>query len=125
MKTAKGLTLVELLIAVFLLSVGIASTLMFFSNAMLSADFAGDISVASTHAEHVLEEMKSRRSLEEIQGTNWQEWALQQDFNMLPNERVEVNFGNIEGALMDVTAQIHWIKRARDNQVSFMTTLSR
>ena len=118
-----GLTLIELLIAAFVLSVGIVSTLLFFSSAMLSADFAGDITVASTHAEHVFEEMRSRNSLLDIASTNWEQWAEAEQLNSLPNEYFKVNFTNAESNPLEVTLDVDWTKRSRNHKVTMYTTV--
>ena len=125
LKNQNGLTLVEVLIAVFLLSVGIVSTLMFFSNAMLSAEFAGDITVASTHAEFILEEMKSRKTLSNVTATDWAEWARNAGLPSLPGETVEVFFTNAESDPLEVMATVSWKKKLRNNKVVFITGLTK
>ena len=118
-----GMTLMELLIAAFVLSVGIVSTLLFFSSAMLSADYAGDITVASTHAEHVLEEMRSRNSLRDITLTNWEDWAAKDGLNALPAENLSVAYTNAAADPLEVTVDVGWTKRSRNHKVTLYTTI--
>ena len=117
------MTLAEMLIAVFVLSIGIGSTLLFFTNALVSVDYAGDLTMASAHAEHILEEMRSRKTLKDITTTNWEEWSEENVLNALPEEAVEISFANVETNPLQVTAKVHWVKKSRKNDVTFMTSI--
>lgn len=118
-----GLTLVEVLMAVFVLGVGILSTLLFFSQSMIVTDLAGDITVASSHAEYLMEEMKSRKSLLNITGTNWDDWAKAQGLKTLPEETYNVTFDNESDDPLDVEAVVSWKRNSRMNQVSLVTKI--
>ena len=117
------MTLMELLIAVFVLSVGIVSTLLFFSSAMLSADYAGDITSASTHTEHVLEEMRSRNSLKDITLTDWDSWAQKDALYTLPEENLSVAYTNADADPLEVTVEVGWTKRSRAHKMTMYTTI--
>ena len=124
-KKNRGLTLPELLLAVFILSVGIVSTLLFFSNAMISTEYARDITVATSHAEYILEEMQTRDSLINITLTDWASWAQNEGLNSLPHETFNVSFTNMLISPIDIETTVSWIRRARTYNVTLTTKLAR
>ena len=120
-----GISLIELLVTVFILSVGIVSTMLFFSNAMISADFARDITTATSHAEYLMEEMQSRSSLFDIINTDWQQWAQTEKLLTLPDEVITVNFPASNTKPLEIEVIVAWNKRAKTNTVSFKTAVIR
>ncbi len=118
-----GMTLAEILIAVFVLSIGILSALMFFTSAMIATETARDMTEATTHAEYTLEEMKTRSSLANITGTNWVSWASGASLNTLPSETVTVTFVNASADPLDITVTVGWTKKGRSNNVALRTEM--
>src|SRR6185295_14532760 len=96
-----GFTLLELLIAAYILIIGISSTLLLNVNAMTSSQYAWDLTMATTHAEHILEEMQLKDNLQDIIGTDWNAWAVQQQLNTLPGENIKVQFGKPDSDPLD------------------------
>lgn len=119
----KGMSLVELLISVFVLSIGILGLMLFFTNAMLSTELAREITVATSHAEYTLEEMKTRSTLANITSTNWVSWYTGQSLNTLNSEALTVTITNTSADPLDITATITWNKRGRTNTVSLTTKI--
>ena len=119
------MTLIELLMATFVLTFGIMSALLFFSQSMIVTDFAGDITVASSHAEYLMEEMRDRKTLMNITSTNWESWAQEQGLNTLPQETVQVNFSNVFNNPLLVEAKVSWMRRARENNVTLVTKMGK
>ncbi len=124
-KNKQGLTLVEVLITVFVLSVGILSTLLFFTNSIISTEYARDLTVATSHSEYILEEMKTRPTLANITSTNWSTWFTGQSVDFLPSETVSVTYVNSASNPLDITAQVSWTKKSRTNSVSLRTKLTK
>ena len=120
-----GISLIELLVTVFILSVGIVSTMLFFSNAMISADFARVITTATSHAEYLMEEMQSRSSLFDIINTDWQQWAQTEKLLTLPDEVITVNFPASNTKPLEIEVIVAWNKRAKTKTVSFKTAVIR
>ena len=114
-----------MLIAVFVLSVGIMSVLLFFSNAMLSTEFAGDMTTATSHAEYLLEEMQSRQTLANIVATDWAGWAQKQGLKVLPEETYNIRFTNTENNPLDIQTTVTWKKNSRINQVTLITSITK
>ncbi len=114
-----------MLIAVFVLSVGIMSVLLFFSQAILSAEFASDMTTATLHAEQILEEMQSRATLTNILATNWFEWAQRQGLDTLPDETHDVRFTNSESNPLDIQTTVRWKKNSRINSVMLTTSITK
>jgi Tfp pilus assembly protein PilV len=124
-KHQTGFTLLELLIAAYILIIGISSTLLLNVNAMTSSQYAWDLTVATSHAEHVLEEMQVKESLSEITNTDWNAWAAQQQLNTLPGEKVEVLFDNPESDPLDIQVAVEWQRKLRKNNISLQTRLTK
>ena len=120
----KGLTLVELLIALFVLTVGILSLVLFFSNAINAIEYASDITAATSHAEYILEEMQRRDSLANITATDWTSWAQSEGFVNLPSETINVTFTNATADPLETQARIGWVRDSRQSNVSLMTRIT-
>ena|SRR3990167_4420555 len=122
---SSGLTLVEVLIAVFILSIAIVSILLLYSNAITSTDFAWDITVATSIGETILEEMQSRHTFMELTNYNWDEWLHQEELNVLPQQNVEIEFMNTFNNPIDVKVTVQWEKRLRKNHVVLITKIAK
>ena len=124
-KKNSGFTLIELLLAVFILSTGIVGTLSFFVNAMQSTEYARNMTVATSHAEYILEEMQTLESLSDVKNRDWAVWAKQQGLITLPNETVRVDITNSLHNLLDIQATVSWTKNLRVNKIVLKTQLTR
>ena len=122
-KKIQGVTLPELLIAVFVLSIGILSALMFFTSAMIATETARDMTVATTHAEYTLEEMKDRSTLANITSTNWTSWASTASLATLPSETLTVTIANSSADPLDITVTVGWTKKGRTSNVALRTEI--
>ena len=121
----KGFTLLELLIAAYILVVGIGSMLLLSVNAMTSSRLAWDMTMATSHAEHILEDMQVRDTLTDIVHTDWIAWAAQQQLNTLPEEKIAVNFNDAAADPLDVEVTVHWQRRSKDSSISLHTRLTK
>jgi Tfp pilus assembly protein PilV len=120
-----GITLVEILVTVLILTIGILSCLLYFSTAMNSTETARDMTVATTHAEYILEEMRSRVTLSEITDVNWTLWAVADGLNTLPRETVSVVYVNPTADPLNITVSVNWSRRTRANSISLQTELTK
>lgn len=119
------MTLIEILIAVFILTVGILSCLLYFSAAMNSTEIARDTTVATTHAEYVLEDMRAKSSLTEITGVNWTQWALDAGLSNLPGESIGVTYANPLSDPLNISVSVHWTRRSRASTITLQTELTK
>lgn len=115
----------ELLLAVFLLSIGIVGTLLLFSNSILSSEYAWDMSVATAHADSVLEEMQARNSLSGITSTDWAQWTKDHQLNTLPAENIEIKFDDPAGDPLDIVVTVSWSRHDKNNKLSFKTKMTK
>lgn len=121
----KGFTFVELLIAVFILAGAISGALLLYTTSMISSQQAWDTTVATTHGEHVLEEMQARDSLVSILAVNWRDWVREQRLSTLPDEVIKVTFTDPGGDPLDVQVQVSWIRRSRARNVTLKTKITK
>jgi len=119
------MTLAEVLLAAFFLTTAISGMLLFFSQAMISAEMSRDITVATAHAEYILEDMQSRDFLGEIVTTDWNQFAVDQGLKTLPQETIDVQFANEFSNPVDVKVTVGWTKRLRANKVVLDTKITK
>ncbi len=125
MRGSSGFTLAELLVATFVLVVGVLSALLFFSNAMNATQYAGDVTEATSHGEYVLEEMKTRTTLANIAGTNWSAWVTGESIYSLPGESITVAITNAQANPLDIDLDVSWTRKSRTNNVSLRTRITK
>jgi prepilin-type N-terminal cleavage/methylation domain-containing protein len=121
----QGLTLVEILVAVFILTVGILSCFLYFSGAMNSTGMARDLTIATTHAEYVLEDMRARATLAEITAEDWSQWAKSTKLNVLPQETIKVTFADLGADPLPTSVTVQWIRKGRSHSVNLQTELTK
>lgn len=120
-----GITLVEVMITIFILSVGVLSSLLYFTAASISTELARDMFVATNHGEYVLEEMRSRATLADITATDWTSWATATGLNTLSNEAITVSFADAAADPLSITATVTWDTRLRSTDVSLITEMTK
>ncbi|MCK5014311.1 MAG: prepilin-type N-terminal cleavage/methylation domain-containing protein [Candidatus Omnitrophica bacterium] len=121
----KGFTFVELLIAVFILAVAIGGVLLLYVTSMISSQLAWDMTVATSHAEYVLEEAQRSDSIGSILVMNWEEWAVDQGLNTLPGETIDIIFSEPSSNLLDMQVTVNWTRKLRSHGVTFITKVAK
>ena len=121
----KGFTFIELLLAVFILSVGISAVLMLYTSSMLSAANAWDMTMATSNAEHMLEEMQARGSLADIVNTDWPQWAADHGLNTLPAEALSIAFADPASDPLNIQITVSWQRQLRTSQIILKTRLTK
>ncbi|MBF0504424.1 MAG: prepilin-type N-terminal cleavage/methylation domain-containing protein [Candidatus Omnitrophica bacterium] len=125
LKQIKGFTLVELLVTVYVLLIGICGILSLFVNSLLSTQSAWDITTATTHAQHILEEMQSINTLSGIQLTDWKQWSQKQNLNTLPNETLKVTYSDPPDDPLDIQVVDQWQREGRAHSITLRTKLTK
>ncbi len=121
----EGFTLLELLIAAYILLIGICGILSLVTNTMLSSESAWDMTVATTHAQHILEEMQSKNNLLDITSTDWNVWAQKEKLNTLPKEHFRITFGDLSQDPLEIHVITQWERKGRINQITLNTKLTK
>jgi len=121
----KGTTLVEVLIALLVVSIGVLSSLAYFAAANRSTAIARDITIATTHGEYVLEQMRSLPALSNITGTNWDDWTKTTGLNTLSNETITVAFADASADPLNVQTTVSWLTNGRTHTVAFTTEMTK
>jgi prepilin-type N-terminal cleavage/methylation domain-containing protein len=124
-KQKKGFTLVELLIAVFILSGAISGVLLLYTNSIVSSQQAWDTTVATSHGEHVLEEMLARDTLDSVLAVNWEGWVVGQRLNTLPDEVIKVTFADPDSDPLEVEVRIDWLRKSRIHNVTLNSKITK
>jgi type IV pilus modification protein PilV len=124
-KKTRAMTLVEVLVAVFVLTIGILASLLFFTRAMKATQSAQDLTLATTIAEGVLEEMRLRPTLTDIQQTDWSSWREGAGFNSLPGEQLAVTYANPGGNPLQIEAKVSWDRSGRPGEVKLATEMTK
>lgn len=119
------MTFIELLITITVLGAAIAGTLMLLVSSMTSSQLAWDTTVATTHAEHVLEEMVDRQSMFDIIITKWDKWFKKENIVLLPDEVIEVTYADKNANPLEVRVNVSWKRKKRINNVELMTRLAK
>lgn len=120
-----GFTLVELLVVAYILLVGICGILSLFVNTMTYTQSAWDLTTATSHAEHLLEEMQTRPTLGEIEAVDWNTWAQSQNLNTLPQETFTVTFKNLDNNPLDIQVVDQWQRNLRTSTVTLSTKMAK
>jgi len=124
-KRHKGFTFVELLIAVLILSIAIGGVLLLYVTSMMSSQLAWDTTVATSHAESILEEAQTLESIDKIKNFNWKGWAEVQGLNTLPGENIDVAFSSPGNNLLGIQVTVNWATKARRQEVVLRTKLAK
>jgi len=117
--------LAELMIAVYILLVGICGSFMLYINCMHSAQYAWDSTVATTHAQDILEEMQNKKDLRSIISTDWDQWAKQQNLNVLPGETFNVAYADPTSNPLNIQVQVQWQRTNAARSIALTTILTR
>ncbi len=115
----------EVLVATFVLTVGVLSAFLFFTNAMNAAKYARDITTATSQAEYILEEMETRNSLVNITATDWTAWAQAESLNGLPSEVISVVYANAVSDPLEINAVVSWVRDERTNNITLTTQMTK
>ncbi len=121
----QGVTLVELLIASFLLLTGFCGLLTVFINSIHSTENSWEVTLATTHAQSILEEMQNQKTTFDIKSSDWNAWLTQQAMTQLSNERVEVSYKNPQANPLDITVKVVWQTKSPINEITLETVLYR
>ena len=121
----QGLTMAELIITIFVLAVALTSVLMFFTNARIAEQYARDATVATSHGEYLLEEMRARTTLANITGSNWTSWTGSKGLSTLPTENITVAYTNSAADPLEITVNVSWVRNARSYLYSLLTRMTK
>ena len=129
LKNKTGVTFVEVLVALFIVTFGITSSLLYMTTAKAATELAKDKTIALTHAELILEEMKARTTLASITGTDWatfwSSFVTANSITTLPSEALSVSYVNQAADPLAITVAVSWTKKSRNYGVSLATEMTK
>jgi prepilin-type N-terminal cleavage/methylation domain-containing protein len=125
----KGFTLVELLIAVMIISIAFLAVLQLFSTTLFSAATNRNTSIAMTHLQYVMEDIKSTKFIDIVNKINAGNWNMNSaqitaaGLQSLTNETIA---SQVSGTtLLTVTTTVNWFdNRNRPRNISLKTFFS-
>ncbi len=117
------MTLVEILLAIFVLVIGVLSVLLFYTNAMKMSQLAQDITVATTYGEYILEEAKVTPYSDLTNTLYWDSWISAEGLNALNNANILVT-ANGEIDPIEVEACIRWDHCGRTYDITLTTEIT-
>ena len=120
-----GLTMAELIVTIFVLGVTLSSILMFFTNARVAEQYARDSTVATSHGEYLMEEMRARDTLANIIATDWPAWTATKGLNTLPTETINTVYTNSSADPLEITVNVGWVRNARTYLYSLLTRMTK
>ncbi|MCM8786680.1 MAG: hypothetical protein NC935_01345 [Candidatus Omnitrophica bacterium] len=129
-KNKKAFSLIEILLATVVLVVALGSIVIGFIACFILNESSRNLTIATTHAQYVLEEIKDSAMAREdiksqINNGNW-DWEEETDFttrgiNRLNNETIDTEAEG--GGLVNVTVTVYWKNRGRDTNITFYTQM--
>jgi len=125
----KGVTLVEIMVSVFVLSIGITGSLAYFTTAKSATLLSRDTTTATSHGEYILEEMSALSTLAEIVSENdpeyWNTFIAAQNLNTLDNEVITIAFADPDADPLNITVTVDWQTNTRARNISLVTELTK
>ena len=117
----KGMTLVEVLVATFVIVVAVVALMAGFLSGLLLVESGKNMAVAAADARAVFEEMRrlSASGLPSVAGRNWTTWSRNAGLTGLTNENVTVNFRNPAADPLEATVRVNWTQRDRNRSFTF------
>ncbi|MFH1360812.1 MAG: prepilin-type N-terminal cleavage/methylation domain-containing protein [Candidatus Omnitrophota bacterium] len=122
-RVSSGMTLAELLVAMFVIVLGMLSALLFFTNSIKAGEYARDITLATTHAEYILEEMRTTSYSDLVNGDYWSGWVQSEGLNTLPSESVVI-LVNAEDDPLAIETTVSWTRDGRTGNVGLTTQIA-
>ena len=120
-----GFTLVELLVSAYILLIGICGILSLFGNLMISTESAWETTVATSHAQYILEEMQNKKTLADIELIDWKKWVQDQNLTTLPQEELNVIFPAPASDPLEIQVIDQWQKNSRVSTINLRTQLTK
>ena len=125
----KGVTLVEIMVSVFVLSVGITGSLAYFTTAKAATLLSRDTTTAMSHGEYILEEMSALSTLAEIIAEGdpdyWSDFITAQNLDTLDSEVITIAFADTEADPLNITVTVGWETNTRVRNISLITELTK
>ena len=119
-KYFRGFTLIEVMISVAILTVVVTSLLMSIVSCVMLNQASSNFIVAASDAQDILEDIKSLPNI-----YNDIDSYLPPGLNSLTNETVSVNVLQVSEGLKEVTVNVEWVDKQRQNSFLLTTRINR
>ena len=128
-KLLTGFTLIELLLVVGFLVFAVSASLLLFANCILLNKYSRSLTVATSHAQYVMEEIKNQdfSTIEtSIDSGNW-DWGESEittkGLSVLDSETIDTNEVGTTSDLLNVVVTVNWTSQRGRAQSLTLETL--
>lgn len=129
--TKNAFTLVELLLVVGLLVFAVSASLMLFANCILMNEHNRSLTIATSHAQYVMEEIKNQNFSVIESGINNGDWdwgpseITARGLDTLDSETIDTNETGTASDLLNVIVAVNWQSRGgRANNMTLETLIA-
>jgi len=120
-----GFTLVELLMAVLILTIGIVGVLSFVISSSATIQLSKELTLATIHGDYILEEMHTKNTLSDITGTNWDVNSLDPELQTLSNEVITVAYADEDSDPLGIMVNVSWSNIRGNYNINFITEMTK
>jgi len=125
LKNTNAFTLVEVLISIFILTIGMMGILLFIVKTSSAIQLSKDLTLATIHADYIFEEMHSRTSLSNITSETWDVNSLDASLDTLENEVISVSYVDSASDPLNITVGVSWTDASRNYNINFITEMTK
>lgn len=125
LKSKSGITLIEVMVSMFILTFAILGALSYFTTAAAATQLAGEMTIATSHAEHILEDMRARSTLADITSADWGAYVTDNNLDTLDNESITVTFADAGADPLNITVAVNWDTATRTHNISLTTEMTK
>ena len=120
-----GISLVEIMISVFIISIGVTGSLAYFTAAKSATRLARDTTTATAHGEYILEEMRALSTQADITANDWAAFISAQSLDTLDNEAIQIAYVDQDADPLNITITVNWTTNTRARSISLVTELTK
>lgn len=122
-----GFTLMEVVIATFIVAVGVVALVSAFLSGLILIESSRGMAQAASDARSVFEEMRrlSAGGTQPIITRDWTSWSRSSGLTGLSSESVTVSFRNPADDPLEAKVTVNWSERNRNRSTSFTALITK
>lgn len=120
-----AISLAELLIATFILTLVFCGVLMIFIQTLRSTELSWQITAATSHGQMILERIQQDDSIDQSFNRQWDKWLEDQQLVRLPEEKISVLWPKTLSWPIDVQVQVNWQHHQHTQNIELTTRIAK